>query len=47
MTLHQAAVGNNSPDQKKSRHLNKMNLVNNFNNLSLTIFMESLLPFSE
>jgi hypothetical protein len=51
-TLHQAAVGNNGPDWKKSRHLNKVdrdqqlsNLVNDFYSLNLTTFMESLLPF--
>jgi hypothetical protein len=53
-TLHQAAVGNNGPDMKNSKNLNMLdreqklkNLVNNFHNLSLDTFMESLIPYCE
>jgi hypothetical protein len=53
-TLHQAAVGNNGADTTKSRSLNKKDrdlqlasLVKNFHNLTLEVYMESLLPFFE
>jgi hypothetical protein len=53
-SVHQAAVGNNSPDQTISRSLNKQDkdqrlwtMVNNFNNLTLETYIESLMPFFE
>jgi hypothetical protein len=53
-SVHQAAVGNNSPDQTISRSLNKQDkdqrlwtMVNNFNNLTLETYIESLMLFFE